>query len=92
MARYGGEEFVAVLAYQDKEKALESAKNIADVVDELNIKHESSQVAEHVTVSVGVATATPGGDMEFSTLLEAADKAMFQAKSEGKRRIASKEL
>jgi len=70
IARVGGDEFVAVLEGMDRFPAGEMAARIVDAV--------SAVLGSKVTVSVGVATgqASEAG----SSLLRAADRAMYTAK------------
>jgi len=56
-ARYGGEEFGVLLPQADAEEAHRLAQRICQEVRELNIPHEESLVADHVTISVGLASA-----------------------------------
>lgn len=86
-ARYGGEEFVALLPGTDSEGALSVARHIQRMVAEMQIPHASSDVSEHVTVSVGGACATPGQDLGQDALLEAADRALYAAKDAGRNDI-----
>lgn len=91
VARYGGEEFAVVLPDTPAPQALEAAKNILSAVDELNITHKSSSVAPHVTISLGIATITPGDSdsaLELKDLIETADKKLYEAKSLGRHTIS----
>jgi diguanylate cyclase (GGDEF)-like protein len=83
VARYGGEEF-CVLVADDADQALPLAERIRAAVVALGIAHNASEVADHVTVSIGVATRTPDGAMPASVLLERADAALYRAKRQGR--------
>jgi diguanylate cyclase (GGDEF)-like protein/PAS domain S-box-containing protein len=89
-ARYGGEEFLFLLPHTDRTGALCVAERVRKLVMDLAIAHEGSP-AGVVTVSIGVATASPGdpeiGPKSVSTLLAAADTALYQAKSDGRNRV-----
>jgi diguanylate cyclase (GGDEF)-like protein/PAS domain S-box-containing protein len=83
VARYGGEEFAVILPNTKAEKAIQVAEKIRSKVQALRIAHTSSQLRQHVTLSLGVASIVPGDD--FSTILvAAADRALYQAKAKGR--------
>jgi diguanylate cyclase (GGDEF)-like protein len=54
-ARYGGEEFAVLLPHIDAAAARRLAELICQTVREMQIPHEGSAVASHVTISVGAA-------------------------------------
>ncbi|MCA0045776.1 PleD family two-component system response regulator [Mesorhizobium sp. B283B1A] len=83
-ARYGGEEFVVVLVDTLLEQSSAIAERLVQGVRELNIPHGP----DHVTISVGVATAVPTADETPNDFVNAADLALFRAKSEGRNRVA----
>ena len=56
-ARYGGEEFAVLLPHMDESEALSLAQRMCEGVRNLNIPHENSTAAPHVTICVGVASA-----------------------------------
>jgi len=58
-------------------------------VEELRISHEMSEVAKHVTVSIGVAAIRPELDKVPSKLIRQADSALYQAKNAGRNRVCS---
>lgn len=89
VARYGGEEFVVVLPDTDASGARDMAGMISERLKGECIEHPDSPTSEHVTVSIGVATATPDGSAEGETLIQAADGALYQAKANGRNRIES---
>ncbi len=88
VARYGGEEFACILPETSSEGAQATARRILQVVSSLKIPHAHSKAADHVTVSIGVATADPACDNCDLDLVELADKALYQAKDAGRNQLA----
>ncbi|NQT61779.1 MAG: diguanylate cyclase [Candidatus Marinimicrobia bacterium] len=86
-ARYGGEEFCLVLPETSGIGAMKIAELVRKNVFELNMEHKSSPMAEVVTLSLGVATLIPDIGSHPSVLLEAADRALYQAKGNGRNRV-----
>ncbi len=85
-ARYGGEEFACVFSDCPSQEAVFHAKRIAKAVKSLGVEHGFSSVSEHVTVSIGIATAFDG-DSDFDdehSLLEQADISLYKAKAQGR--------
>ena len=93
VARYGGEEFVMLLPNADLNHACETAQNCLDRMHEEAVPHAASATACQVTLSVGVASILPDASMDATTLVNAADAAMYRAKSAGRARfeIANRE-
>lgn len=89
VARYGGEEFACVLPNTVLSGAVEIAERMQERVRALGIEHSASDVDQVVTISLGVATLTPTGDLEFQALIEAADKQLYEAKNAGRARVCS---
>ncbi|MBF0134865.1 MAG: diguanylate cyclase [Magnetococcus sp. DMHC-1] len=87
VARYGGEEFSCVLPDTDGPGALGVANRLLNAVRELAVPHHHSKVAEHVTMSIGVATLVPHADQMPDMLIEMADRALYLAKEGGRNRI-----
>lgn len=54
-ARYGGEEFALILPHTELLQACQLGRQICRQVELLNLPHADSDVADHVTVSIGVA-------------------------------------
>jgi diguanylate cyclase (GGDEF)-like protein len=90
-ARYGGEEFVLVLYGPPDEYARNVPEQIRRDVLDLAIPHAGSQVGKHVTVSVGLAMATPETSRSLAGAIQAADEALYQAKREGRNRVVFKD-
>ncbi|WP_129791123.1 sensor domain-containing diguanylate cyclase [Sphingosinicella sp. CPCC 101087] len=89
-ARYGGEEFVVIAPGTDQSEATALAETTRLAIEALALPHPSSGIGPNVTVSVGVATAmaTAGGTTRMPEgLLQAADTALYKAKSMGRNRV-----
>jgi diguanylate cyclase (GGDEF)-like protein len=87
VGRYGGEEFVVLLPGTDLTGAREVAERILADVDALALPHAGSQVAGHVTVSIGVAARVPAAGEAPQVVLDAADRAVYAAKRAGRHRV-----
>ena len=81
VARYGGEEFAFILPNTNHNGAQIIANNIHQAVKQLEITHESSQVSDFVTVSIGVAYLFPQKKETPELILSHADDALYAAKS-----------
>jgi two-component system chemotaxis family response regulator WspR len=86
LSRYGGEEFVALLPDTDAAGACVVAERLRACVEDLRIPHARSRAGAVVTISVGVATMAPSMDRPGTTLVSAADAALFRAKALGRNR------
>jgi len=87
--RYGGEEFVVLLPHTDLEEALVVAERIRQGVQDLEfypVVPGQGQRKARITVSVGAALYSAGGDM--NELVRQADTAMYRAKEAGRNRVA----
>lgn len=81
--RYGGEEMVIILPNTSATDALAVAHRLSDGVRGLNISHEASR-KRIVTISAGVATASPGMRDAPASLIRRADEALYAAKAQGR--------
>ncbi|MGE7370911.1 GGDEF domain-containing protein [Neorhizobium sp. NPDC001467] len=86
-ARLGGEEFAMLLRQADMAQAETTAADIHQAIGQLAIAHGRSDGNGHVTVSIGLASAAPARDGSTAgTLIEAADRALYEAKRRGRNR------
>lgn len=83
VARYGGEEFAILLPATDQEGAVTIVKDIQTALAALQVPHAASHVADHVTLSLGIACFTPI-NCSCQQLIAAADVALYQAKAAGR--------
>jgi diguanylate cyclase (GGDEF)-like protein len=86
-ARLGGEEFAVMLPSRNAGEAADCAEQFRLAVRRLEIPHDQAPTDEVVTVSVGVALAKPAVDESHLDIIEAADRALYQAKAAGRNRI-----
>ena len=90
-ARYGGEEFVVVLPHTERESAERVAERIRALIEMAGSPSQpalpQTECVMWVTASCGVATCVPGDLDKKEDLLECADKAMYQAKMDGRNRV-----
>ncbi|MBW7900448.1 MAG: diguanylate cyclase [Rhodocyclaceae bacterium] len=83
VARFGGEEFFAILPDTDLAGALVVAEKIRAAVADA-----AAPVVGQVTLSVGVAQATPD-DASEDDAVNLADRHLYRAKAEGRNRVAA---
>ncbi len=86
VARFGGEEFVALLPDTGAKAALHLAEAMRLEVSGLRIPHAHSPAADHVTLSLGAATRIPDKSLSPASLVDEADKLLYQAKQGGRNR------
>ncbi len=86
-ARYGGEEFVILLSNTDSTGAIHIANTILEAIRQLQIPHKNSTVMPFVTSSCGVATCIPSDQSQMVHLINLADQALYQAKSQGRNQM-----
>ena len=87
-ARFGGEEFVILLPDTDEPAAMLVAERLRRLVEVAGFPPiETARLAYGsivATVSCGVATTVPGSMEERHQLINAADKALYEAKAAGR--------
>ncbi|WP_018144239.1 sensor domain-containing diguanylate cyclase [Thioalkalivibrio sp. AKL6] len=88
LARLGGEEFVLILPDTDIDAAHALAERCLQRIREEAIPHASSRVAPTLTASAGVGCLTPNETRDATQVVEAADRALYQAKRGGRDRVA----
>jgi diguanylate cyclase (GGDEF)-like protein len=84
--RYGGEEFLCILPRCGKDEAVEAGERVRREMEKYVFYFNNREV--RVTVSVGAATHRDR-IQGYQALIQSADQALYQAKSQGRNRVAA---
>jgi len=82
--RYGGEEFIVLLPNTTPSEALLVAERIRKLMESTSFRFGSEEI--RITVSAGIASCD-SPDCSLDKLIYQADKAMYEAKRNGKNRV-----
>jgi diguanylate cyclase (GGDEF)-like protein len=85
--RYGGEEFTIILPDTSSEKALSLCERFRKRIKQHDFTYKEWTL--HITISIGVAARPAGAEITGRQLVDLADKALYQAKSQGRNRVVS---
>jgi len=83
--RFGGEEFVIILTASSLDGASQRAELLREELKQLVVQHVG-QVLGALSISIGVS-AFPNHGSSAEELLNAADRALYRAKSEGRDKV-----
>jgi len=89
VARIGGEEFAFLLPQTDLIGAIAVAEQIRERILALNLPHDASPVASHVTLSFGVSSSELASVSTPSELIRTSDIALYEAKRSGRNQIVA---
>ncbi len=87
--RLGGEEFAVLLYDINEDQARQRAETLRASLEYLDIRHERSDTARMVTMSIGVACLRPAEGGELAQLYEHADRALYEAKAFGRNQVVA---
>jgi diguanylate cyclase (GGDEF)-like protein len=88
VARYGGEEFALLLPRLDIERAVALAEEARRSIAQLSITHADAPPGI-VTISIGVESRVPQTGQSADCLIEAADRALYDAKRRGRNTVVA---
>ena len=87
--RYGGEEFVLLLPETTKEGAMEVAEKARAAMEAMRLEHDGGKLPA-ITISLGVS-CYPLHGRNSTSLLKAADEALYHSKASGRNRVSMAE-
>jgi diguanylate cyclase (GGDEF)-like protein len=85
VARYGGEEFVVLVRDIAREGVVVLGERLRAAVESLRVPHEGRELT--VTVSIGAIVIRPARTTTADELIAAADRLLYEAKSQGRNRV-----
>ncbi|MGL5359159.1 MAG: sensor domain-containing diguanylate cyclase [Shewanella sp.] len=85
VSRFGGEEFAIILPNTSAEGAIQVAQRIRHAVIAIGLEWQGNPIP--LTVSIGVSAAIVNDEQYSNELLEQADKALYQAKNNGRNQV-----
>lgn len=83
VARYGGEEFIIILYNTNNHDAKELCENIQEKITQHTHFDFEKDLTRTVTMSFGISSTVPKGS-ELQNLIDASDKALYEAKDAGR--------
>ena len=86
--RYGGEEFVILLREHSDGDAATALERMRRHIESLGLAHAGSTMGV-VTISMGLAVATIGSNVDLEAWFKRADRALYQAKARGRNRVVA---
>ncbi len=86
LARYGGEEFAVISRSSTLRDACRIAERLRAAIEALTIDHEGHEL--RVSVSMGVVSLPAVGVQNPLDFVDAADRALYDAKTQGRNRVA----
>ncbi|OUS41616.1 hypothetical protein A9R00_00025, partial [Oleispira antarctica] len=88
-ARYGGEEFAIILPSINQQEAEIQAQRLLSKLLKCKIEHAPDAPLDFISLSIGIAQLTPIQPyVDTTALINAADKALYLAKNNGRNRLA----
>lgn len=89
-ARYGGEEFSIILPECSSNEAKFLGEKLREIIENENFPDDIGTTTAKITASLGIATYDPAISAtppSTEKIIELADKALYQAKKEGRNRV-----
>ena len=83
--RYGGEEFILILPFTNLTEGAVCAERIRHMVSQKPFA--ATQEELQIRISLGVSSLEPHQNVEMEQLITMADKALYQAKQEGRNQV-----
>jgi diguanylate cyclase (GGDEF)-like protein len=88
--RYGGEEFCLILPETDSKGALALAEELRESIANCQINYNNTIIK--LTISCGISTYLQQKNVQLEHLFAAADKALYQAKNNGRNQVKQQDF
>lgn len=88
IGRWGGEEFIGIYPIKNKRDIIPISKRFQQIVSMVAVDEGRENL--HITMSVGITAVTPEDTMK--TIIDRADRYMFEAKRKGRNTIVHDEI
>ena len=85
--RHGGEEFVVILIGADLAETMCFAEKIRQSVIDLKLQAAEDSINQYVTVSIGIDVVDKIKDLQYTSVLSGADKALYESKGKGRNQV-----
>ncbi len=85
--RYGGEEFILVWYDCSAKDAQWLGEEAREAVEDLELSQGPDARQRTITISIGIASSEPDNDFDSSSLIRAADRALYLAKNAGRNQV-----
>jgi diguanylate cyclase (GGDEF)-like protein len=85
VCRYGGEEFIVLMPEAGRDEAMAMAERLREEISRMTVVTAGGTLS--LTISLGVAELVQGGDDDLDSLINRADRAMYQAKAAGRNAV-----
>lgn len=82
--RYGGDEFFVLLKGTSVVEARSCAETLRQNVESEALHHPQSSVSDFVTLTLGIATCITDSELSLKSLIQMADRALYQGKEKGR--------
>lgn len=90
--RIGGEEFAILFLCDGYKKSSAFAEQLRAEIDNLEIPHKTSSIADHLTASIGMACFKNPSNHTRDEMFKLVDDLLYQAKASGRNQICSNEI
>lgn len=87
--RYGGEEFLLLLQDVSEDSATAICQRVRSVIQTRAIPHAASEVADYITLSMGLCYQSDSSHHSLAELINIADQCLYQSKTEGRDRLTT---
>lgn len=87
VARFGGEEFAVIVRECEPEDVVQLCEKLRSGIERLQIKHDKSEVAKVVTISLGAAMMYPKRKDKPESLIVTTDQCLYDAKKLGRNTV-----